>query len=261
MPPGEHTPPSERTHGRLPLALFPELLDFPSDQVALEHAEVLQKKDSIQVVDLMAKGSRQQVFAANFELFTFRILRFDGHKLRAPPEPSNSGNRKASLFFANFTFGVNNFRIRQHDLGFGVFSSSDVNHGEPQALSDLRSGQSHALRRVHRGKHVLGQLLQFGVEFPYRRSRLFQVRSAIFPDGINFARTSGSLGGVGGGRGGSFRTRRFVWHSCQNSAAFPRASLLQIFAEKHPPAQVPPWLRRPRLRPAPRTNPTARRPP
>src|SRR6267154_1486343 len=109
MPPGEHTPPSERTYGRLPLALFPELLDFPSDQVALEHAEVLQKKNSIQVVDLMAKGSRQQ------------------------------------------------------DLGFGVFSSSDVNNGEPQALSDLRSGQSHALRCVHRGKHVFGQLLQFGV--------------------------------------------------------------------------------------------------
>src|SRR5437660_11824670 len=30
----------------LPLALFPQLLDFPFDQVALQHAEVLQKKNA-----------------------------------------------------------------------------------------------------------------------------------------------------------------------------------------------------------------------
>src|SRR5258707_3149390 len=75
-------PPSgQRRH--LPLALFPELLDFPPDQVALQHTEVLQKKDSIQVIDLMAERPRQQVFAANFELFALGILRLDGYKLRA----------------------------------------------------------------------------------------------------------------------------------------------------------------------------------
>jgi hypothetical protein len=35
-------PPSGRLR-HLPLALFPELLDFSFDQVALQHAEVLQK--------------------------------------------------------------------------------------------------------------------------------------------------------------------------------------------------------------------------
>src|SRR5437879_448227 len=57
-------PPGGRLR-HLPLALFPELLDFPFDQVALQHAEVLQEKNSIQVIDLMAESPRQQVFPAN----------------------------------------------------------------------------------------------------------------------------------------------------------------------------------------------------
>src|SRR5690349_21092728 len=34
----------------LPLALFPELLDFPLDEVALKHPEMLQKEDAIEVI-------------------------------------------------------------------------------------------------------------------------------------------------------------------------------------------------------------------
>src|SRR5256886_17141924 len=45
-------PPGGRPR-HLPPALFPELLDFPFDQVALQHAEVLQKKNPIQVIDLV----------------------------------------------------------------------------------------------------------------------------------------------------------------------------------------------------------------
>src|SRR5258708_99682 len=141
-------PPGGRLR-HLPLALFPELFYFPPDEVALQHAEVLQKKDSVQVIDLMAEGSRQQVFAANFELLALGILRLDGHKLRPQHVAAKSRNREAAFFFANFAFGVNNFRIRQHDLGFGVFPSGYVHDCEPQAQSDLRGGQSHALRRVH----------------------------------------------------------------------------------------------------------------
>src|SRR6266403_5038298 len=46
-------PPSGRLR-HLPLALFPELLDFSFDQVALQHAQVMQKKNSVEVIDLMA---------------------------------------------------------------------------------------------------------------------------------------------------------------------------------------------------------------
>jgi hypothetical protein len=42
----------------LPLSFFPHFFDFASDQVALQHAQVLQKQYAVQVVNLVAKRSR-----------------------------------------------------------------------------------------------------------------------------------------------------------------------------------------------------------
>ena len=77
----------------LPLALFPELFDFAPDEVALEHAEMLQKKNAVEMIDFMAKGPGQKIFAANFKGFALRILSFDGDKLRAHDVTAESGNR------------------------------------------------------------------------------------------------------------------------------------------------------------------------
>src|SRR6266566_7625908 len=245
----------------LPLALFPELLDFPFDQVALQHAEVLQKKDSVQVIDLMAERARQQVFPANFKPLALGVLRLDGHKLRPQHVSPKAWNREATLFFANFPFRVNHLGIRQHDLGFGILPAGYVHHREPQAQSNLRRCQTDALRRVHGSEHVPGELLQFRVEFFYRRARLLQDGITVFDDRINLSRSRSRLRRLGGRSAGWFRTRQFVEHSCRNSAASPRANLPQIFAEKHPPAQGLPLLRPPLLPRAPRTNRTARRRP
>ena len=56
---------------QLPLALFAHLLDLPPDQVALQHAQVLEKQNAVQVIDLVAKGTSQQVFAANLKCVAF----------------------------------------------------------------------------------------------------------------------------------------------------------------------------------------------
>src|SRR5437588_5153992 len=250
-------PPGGRLR-HLPPALFPELLDFPFDQVALQHAEVLHNKNPIQVIDLVAKSPRQQIFPANFKRFALGVLRLYRHKLRPQHVSSKPWNRQAAFFFAHFAFGVNDLRIRQHDLGFGILPSGHVHPRKPQALSNLRRCQSHSLRRVHRSEHILGKLLQFRVEFFNRRAQFLQDRIAILDDRIDLVRWGRHLGRLGSRAAGGLRTRQFVGHSCQNSAASPRASLPQIFAEKHPPAQGRPSLLRPRHRPAPRTNPIAR---
>src|SRR6476661_7319591 len=70
-------------HMLLPLALLAELFDFAFDQVALEHAEMLDEEDTVEVIDLMAEGAGQQIFAANFEGFAFGVLGLHGDKLRA----------------------------------------------------------------------------------------------------------------------------------------------------------------------------------
>src|SRR5712692_11008843 len=90
----------------LPLALFPELLDFPLDEVALEHPEMLQKEDAIEVIDFMAESAGEHVFPADFKRLAFDVLRFHGDELGADDVASEARNRKASFFLPDFTFGV-----------------------------------------------------------------------------------------------------------------------------------------------------------
>src|ERR1700691_2200760 len=65
----------------LPLAKFPHLFDFALDQIALQHAEVLNKENAVQVIDLVAERPRQQILAANLKRLAFEVLRFHGDKL------------------------------------------------------------------------------------------------------------------------------------------------------------------------------------
>src|ERR1700756_1174311 len=244
----------------LPLAFFPQLFDFALDEVALQHAQMLQEENSVQMVDFMAERPRQQVFTANLERLALQVLRAHSHKLRADDVPPKTRNREAALFLAHLSFGVNDFGIHQHNFRFRVLSGRDVHHRKAQALPDLRRSQAYALSRVHRREHVLRELCQFRVKFLVNRRWLFEHRVAVLHNRIEFARR-----GFGGLRlfrgGGGFRTRRFVGHNSRNSAASRRANLLQIFAEKHRRAQGQPWPPRQPHPPAPRTSPSARRPP
>jgi hypothetical protein len=52
-----------------PLALLFEFFDFALDEVALEHAQVLQEEDAVEMVNFVAEGTGEKIFAANFEGF------------------------------------------------------------------------------------------------------------------------------------------------------------------------------------------------
>jgi hypothetical protein len=67
----------------LPLTLLTQLLDFAFDQVALQHAQMLDKENAVEVIDFMAEGTGQEVFSTDFKGFAFGVLRSDGYKLRA----------------------------------------------------------------------------------------------------------------------------------------------------------------------------------
>src|SRR5712692_4242543 len=122
---------------RLPLALFPELFDFALDEVALQHAEMLEKENAVEVIDLMAEGAGQKIFPANFVGFAFGILGFHSDKLRTDNVAAEAGNGEAAFFFPDFSLGVNDFGISQDDLGFGIFSGGDVDHSEAKTQADL----------------------------------------------------------------------------------------------------------------------------
>src|SRR5919109_5059248 len=96
------------TCSRLPFALLAQLFDFALDHVALQHAKMLQKENSVEVVDFVAKRAGQKVLAANFERLAFDVLCFDSDKLGAHDVAAKAGNGEAAFFFADFAFGVSN---------------------------------------------------------------------------------------------------------------------------------------------------------
>src|SRR5215472_6454893 len=153
---------------------------------------------------------------------------------------------------------MNDLRVHQHNLCFGIFPCGHVHHRQPHALANLRRCQPHSLRRVHRHEHVFRQHFQLGVEFLDRRTGFLQHRVSILHDRIDRPRRGRGCRRCRFLHGGHWvRTRRFVGHNLRNSASFRRVNLLQIFAEKRLPIQVLPLLLRQHLPPAPRTNPIA----
>src|SRR6266849_6493183 len=202
-----------------PLALLLELFDFAPDQVALQHAEMLDEENAVEVVDFMAEGAGEEVFATDFKKFALGVLRLDSDKLRAQDVATEAGNRKATFFFALFTFGMDDFRVGQNDFRFGIFPAGYVDHGDAQIKTDLRRSQADALRGVHGGEHIFGKLLQVGVEVFYRCGGFLEDEVAVLDDGVDFARRGHGLR-RDGWRG--FRIRRFVGHRHRNSAASRR---------------------------------------
>src|SRR3984885_12192688 len=122
----------------LPLAGFFQLANFALDQVALEHTEVRDEEDAVEVIDFVAESTGEQAFAAAFELGARRVLRADGDVLRTFDVAAKTWQRKAAFFFALLAFGVNNFGIGEDHLRLRNFSIGHVNHREPQAHANLR---------------------------------------------------------------------------------------------------------------------------
>jgi hypothetical protein len=171
-----------------PLALFPELFDFALDQVALQHAQVLDEKNAVEVIDFVAEGAGEEIFATDFEGFALGVLRLYGDKLRTQDVAAKTWNGEAAFFFELFAFGVNNFRVGENEFRFGIFTARDVNDGHAQMQADLGRGESDALRGIHRGEHIFGELLQFGIEVFYRRCGFFEDGIAVLDDWVDFAR-------------------------------------------------------------------------
>src|SRR5271156_2158503 len=217
------------------------------------------------MIDLMAKRPRQQILPANLKRLALRVLRPHRNKLRPHHIPAKPRYGQAPFFLANFPLCVNNLRIGNHNFRFWIFPHGNVNPREPQAQSNLRRRQPHALRRVHRSKHILDQPFQLGIKLLHRCSRFFKDRISVLHDRINLARRPSRRRFRRNRRRSRaphyFRTRRFVWHSCRNSAASRKGNLLRIFAKKHPQTKENPSPRPHPPPPVPHTSRSAHKPP
>src|SRR5258706_15900719 len=105
---------------------------------------MLDEENAVEMVDLVAEGAGKEVFAADFEGFTFGVLRPYRDKLRAQNVAAKTWNGEAAFLFAFFAFGVNDFRVGKDDFGLRIFSAGDVDHGNAQREADLRRGEPDA---------------------------------------------------------------------------------------------------------------------
>src|SRR5256885_4053158 len=102
------------------------------------------------MIGLMQKGAGEQVFSSFFVGLAVRVLSSNCNFVRTGDVLAEIGDAEASFALSVAAFGVNDFRIDEDKLGFGIFLEGDVDDGDAAADADLRSGQSDAMRGVHR---------------------------------------------------------------------------------------------------------------
>src|SRR3954468_10779907 len=62
-------------HSLFPLARLLQFPDFAFDQIAFESAQVIDKQDSIQVIDLVQERPRKQVVSGDLKGLAFHVAR------------------------------------------------------------------------------------------------------------------------------------------------------------------------------------------
>src|ERR1017187_817804 len=121
--------PQKTSFTALPLAVGLHLADLAQIQAALQRAHPEQKKNAIQVVDLVLEGARQQIIPVHLEPFALLILRTDANLGGAHNLLANVGEAEAAFLLVQLALAQNNLGIDQHQLGFGPLAHADVDHG------------------------------------------------------------------------------------------------------------------------------------
>lgn len=121
------------------------------------------------MIRLVLKAARGESFGFAFVPLASHVLRAECRPFGALQGRVNFPDGEAALLARLFTF-------RGDDLGVGgdEFDPGAIHHEEAQGEADLRRGQAHSFRRVHRLEHVLAQPRQFFVKNFYGVAHLVQ---------------------------------------------------------------------------------------
>src|SRR5439155_11650096 len=100
----------------LPFSGLDHLAHLALDGVALQHAEVLDEEDAVQVVDLMAEGASEQSLARRRELLAANVLRADRRARGASGVGATIRQAQAAFFLRLLAFRRNDLRIHERQL-------------------------------------------------------------------------------------------------------------------------------------------------
>src|ERR1700733_5919181 len=160
----------------LPLAVLNQLLHLANHQVPLQSAQAVNKQNSVQMIDLMLKRPRQQLFAFNLEPFALHILGPHLDLCGAGNLLANLRQTQASFFFNLFSLARDDRRIDEPNLLLRILLEAHIDHRNALRDCDLGSRQPNPLRRIHALKHLFCELLQLRVEHRHGCTRLLQYR-------------------------------------------------------------------------------------
>ena len=211
------------------------------------------------MIDFVAKRAGQQAFGAHFVFLSGHVLRAHGHIFGPQHVSAKSRDGQTALFLALFAFGANNFRVGEHQLCFRILPHGYVDYRYAQAQANLRRGQSHTLRSVHRLEHVFGELRQLRVEFVDRLRGLLEHCGWEFRYWVDHRLCASFLCAVLDAVSCA-KIRPIAFDSPENSGAFLPANLRRISQEMIRRAHIRPSLPLSRQPPAPRKYRNVRTP-
>ena len=130
------------------------------------------------MVDLVAEGTRKQVFAHVFHGFAVAVFGEDDHLFRAMRDAVLAGNREAALCFLLLTLALDDARIDE----LNQFARLGLDDDHAAQHADLHGGKAHAVRRAHGLRHVVEQREDARRDFGDRAAGFAQQRVALFDD-------------------------------------------------------------------------------
>src|SRR5579863_3535481 len=185
--------PQKTSFTALPRAFALHLANLAQRQIPFQGAHAKDKQHPIEMVDLVLKCPREQLFAVHLEPLALFILRSNAYLGRTRNLLANLRKTQAAFFLVLFPFAKDDLGIDEHQLLFRVLAPAQVDHRDTLGHSHLLCSQPDPLRGVHRLKHVRDKLAQFAVEFRHRLPWLLQHRIRVFHDLQNHPRTNSSV--------------------------------------------------------------------
>src|SRR5262245_57147684 len=119
---------------------------------------MIEKKDSVEMVHLVAESTREKVAALERDVLPVEIDPAEHYFFWPPNIRRKTWNAEAPFFFVLLSLSYDNLRIDNREQVPFFFASSCVRNHDSLRDTNLRRGQSDARSLVHRLGHILNEL-------------------------------------------------------------------------------------------------------
>lgn len=129
----------------------------------LVFVEMIQQEHTVEVIELVLDEAAEQLVGFEAHLVAVEIETGDLDLLRTTDLEVPARHRQTSLVEPPFAVGTGDPGVDQHSA-IGLAIGADVIDEETLLHTDLRGGETEAGGGIHRGEHVVDQLVELAVD-------------------------------------------------------------------------------------------------